>query len=95
MAGLLTYPNLLRLLKTAAGFNDIEQKTLVQDIQQRVLFRILTGFPFKSPEQQAWNSLSRNSISPSGEMEIPFRLQRYNKIFIILSYGGLKVEYNC
>ena len=26
------------------------QKTLVQDLQQRVLFRILTGFPFKSPE---------------------------------------------
>ena len=50
MAGLLTHPNPLRLLETYGSLNDIVQQTLVQDLQQRVLSRILTGFPFKSPE---------------------------------------------
>lgn len=45
MAGLLTYPRDSRLLR-AIRSNDIVRILLMQDLQQRVLFRTYTGFPF-------------------------------------------------
>ena len=49
MAGLLTCPLRLRLLGRVSS-NGIMQKKMKRDLQQRVLFRIHTGFPFRRTE---------------------------------------------
>ena len=46
MAGLLTYPILLCLLRTKGVPMTYYKRLDFWDLQQRVLFRIFTGFPF-------------------------------------------------
>ena len=65
MAGLLTYPNLFAPSQNLSS-NDILQQGY-RDLQQRVLFRTFTEFPFHPPAF-AWRQ--------------PYRPQNYKKYFI-------------
>lgn len=51
-AGLLTYPGLFapsRFLKPVAGCEKPSARVYERDLQQRVLLRIFTSFPFDAP----------------------------------------------